>query len=288
MLILAKKVVSRLFLNLGRQARKNSLANLQHAVLHLPVSLLGSVLGKSVMHMLMDHKAEIDYRYVDRVILVGKKDVQPDKVNGLPLAIDTGRSLQLDLDHTDDKDLGLYAFAVVIHVWQIICIRMQHGELPPEEVDISLTLTWTSYFLSAHSLVKQHIRVAQDELRYAVQYWENRLKCVGYGNQWITNRWAENISTVNQDLVFYRNETADRYLKAFEKLGKEGITIAIIEEEKKGEPTQLRTMTQEPPEGMKMHVTRLQTCCTPWSSLAHLLLYEFHFINRRKVILFYD
>ena len=35
-------------------------------------ALLGSVLGKSAMHMLLDHKAEIGYRSVDRVILVGQ------------------------------------------------------------------------------------------------------------------------------------------------------------------------------------------------------------------------
>ena len=38
-------------------------------------ALLGSVLGKSVIHMLLDHKAEISYRCVDRVFLVGEKDV---------------------------------------------------------------------------------------------------------------------------------------------------------------------------------------------------------------------
>ena len=42
-------------------------------------ALLGSVLGKSVLHILLDHKAEIGYRCVDRVFLVGKKDLQPDQ-----------------------------------------------------------------------------------------------------------------------------------------------------------------------------------------------------------------
>ena len=33
-------------------------------------ALLGSVLGKSTMHMLLDHKSEIGYGLVDRVILL--------------------------------------------------------------------------------------------------------------------------------------------------------------------------------------------------------------------------
>ena len=42
-------------------------------------ALLGSVLGKLAVHMLLDHKAETGYRSVDRVILVGKKDLDPEK-----------------------------------------------------------------------------------------------------------------------------------------------------------------------------------------------------------------
>lgn len=40
-------------------------------------ALLGSVLGKLAMHMLLDHKAEIDYRSVDRVVLFGREDLFP-------------------------------------------------------------------------------------------------------------------------------------------------------------------------------------------------------------------
>lgn len=40
-------------------------------------ALLGSVLGKSIMHMLLDHKAEMGYRSIDRVVLLGKKGLDP-------------------------------------------------------------------------------------------------------------------------------------------------------------------------------------------------------------------
>ena len=54
-------------------------------------ALLGSVLGKSVLHMLLDHKAEIGYRCVDRVILVGKKDLQPDQARSFIVVLSEPR-----------------------------------------------------------------------------------------------------------------------------------------------------------------------------------------------------
>ena len=54
-------------------------------------ALLGSVLGKSVVHMLLDHKAEIDYRCVGRVILVGKRDVQPDQARSFIIILSEPR-----------------------------------------------------------------------------------------------------------------------------------------------------------------------------------------------------
>lgn len=40
-------------------------------------ALLGSVLGKSAVHMLLDHKSEIGYRLVERVVLLGREDLVP-------------------------------------------------------------------------------------------------------------------------------------------------------------------------------------------------------------------
>ena len=38
-------------------------------------ALLGSILGNYVVNMLLDHKAEIEYKYVDRIVLFGKKNM---------------------------------------------------------------------------------------------------------------------------------------------------------------------------------------------------------------------
>ena len=54
-------------------------------------ALLGSILGKSVLHMLLDHKAEIGYRCVDRVVLVGKKDLQPGQARSFIIVLSEPR-----------------------------------------------------------------------------------------------------------------------------------------------------------------------------------------------------
>ncbi len=93
--------------------------------------------------------------------------------------------------------------------------------------------------------------MSSDELKFAVQYWEDRLKLSGGGNRWMEERWAHKVPQLDQDDVIHRNDPADRYLEALDKCGKEGVAIRIIEEEKKGEKTQLRTIIEETVDGMK-------------------------------------
>ncbi len=69
-------------------------------------------------------------------------------LEGLPIAVDTAKSIRLDDTTANDDELGVYAFALVVHIWQIVCLWMQHGELPPANMEESLCLEWTSYFLS--------------------------------------------------------------------------------------------------------------------------------------------
>ena len=55
-------------------------------------ALLGSVLGKLAMHMLLDHKAEMKYRSVDRVVLVGKKNLHPSNARLFVILLSDSRS----------------------------------------------------------------------------------------------------------------------------------------------------------------------------------------------------
>ena len=198
---------------------------------------------------------EVHRRYKDFTLLLCKETATEDAyqhlLEGLPIAIGTAKSIRLDEDTVGDDELDQYALALVIHMWQIVCIRMQHGIYPPEEMEVSLCLRWAAYFLSAHAIVESCHQVSREELRFAVQYWEDRLRSMGGGNRWMEDQWANDIPHIDPDTVIHRNKTADRYLEALERYGKEGVTISIIEEEKKGDCTQLRTMTQQLPDGAK-------------------------------------
>ena len=48
--------------------------------------------GKLAMRMLLDHKAEVGYRLVDRVILVGQKDPDPGKARSFLIQLSEPRS----------------------------------------------------------------------------------------------------------------------------------------------------------------------------------------------------
>ena len=199
--------------------------------------------------------SDVHRRYQAFALLLCKETTTEDAcqrvLEGLSIAIDTARSIRLDKDTVDDEELDIHAFALVIHIWQIACLRMQHGIMPPEETEVSLCLHWTAYFLSAFTIVQASRKVSFERLRYAVQYWEDRLRSMGGGNQWMEDTWAKGIPHIDPETVVHRNQTADLYLEALEQYGKEGVTISIIEEEKKGDCTQLRTMTQQSPDAMK-------------------------------------
>ena len=171
--------------------------------------------------------------------------------DGLELAITTAKSIRLDVETTKDSELDLYAFALVIHIWQIICLRKQHGTFPSEVMEECLCLMWDAYFLSAHSILERLCSVPLSQLRSAVQYWEDRLKSSGGGNRWMKDRWAKDIPQDDLEARVPRNETADGYLAALDRHGKTGLALRIIEEEKKGEATQLRAMTLEPGDGVR-------------------------------------
>ena len=54
-------------------------------------ALLGSVLGKMAMHMLLDHKAEMRYRSVDRLVLVVKKNLDPSNARSFVILLSDPR-----------------------------------------------------------------------------------------------------------------------------------------------------------------------------------------------------
>ena len=137
--------------------------------------------------------------------------------NGLPYAIRVAKSLRLDQDMRDNEPFDKYAFALVVHVWQVVCLRLLHGVDPPEDPSKSLITYSGAYFLSAHSVVTARCSMAVSELKFAVKYWEDRLRQQGGNNPWLNDEWAKDIIQIDEDTNSHRNDTANRYLRALEE-----------------------------------------------------------------------
>lgn len=195
-------------------------------------------------------------RYADFLnnlcIVTATEPAEEHTRTGLPYAMETASSISLDDDRDVSSLLDVYAFALVIHVWQLVCLRLQNGEYPGN--DVSLSSQWSSYFLSAHVIAEQHrCKVSVSKLKKATQYWEERLQKKGEGTSWLKARWAIDIVQADQDGTFRRNATADRYLQTLDEEGVTPLTKVIMEESVNtipGERTQLARMA-ESPEGLR-------------------------------------
>ncbi len=171
---------------------------------------------------------------------------------GLPYSMETASSISLDDDTEVSSPLDVYAFALVIHVWQLVCLRLHNGEYPRD--DVSLSSQWSSYFLSAHALVEGHqCEISISDLKFATQYWEERLQEKGRGTSWLKARWAKDIEQADQDQSYSRNATSDRYLQTLDQYGVTPLTKVILEDSVNALPaerTQLATMA-ESAEGLR-------------------------------------
>lgn len=145
-----------------------------------------------------------------------------------------------------NPELDTFAFALVIHIWQLVCLRLIHGTYPDVvEPRTSLSSSWASYFNSACSLVGSACHAHKEQLKYAVEYWEERLAREG-GNRFEIP-WVKHIKQRDQGVAIYRNDVADRYLEVFEKYECCGLADLIIQEEAKGPRTQIRDAVQVSP-----------------------------------------
>ena len=102
--------------------------------------------------------------------------------NGLPYAIRAAKSFGLGQDMRDNEPFDKYAFALIVHVWQVVCLRLLQGVDPTESPSESLITYTGAYFLSAHALVTARCAMAISELKFAVKYWEDRLRQQGGNN----------------------------------------------------------------------------------------------------------
>jgi hypothetical protein len=154
----------------------------------------------------------------------GTPEAEAYTMEGLPYLICQSMSLSIEIDHSANPDLDLYAHALVIHVWLAVCLRLLQGVSPPDD---SLTFELAAYFLSAHGFTQVQFDVHVEELRFAVQYWEQRLGSMVKGNAWSRGQWFRAIPPPDPIAPSYRNPIADEYLQSMEENGKTGLMVLI-------------------------------------------------------------
>lgn len=172
----------------------------------------------------------------------GTASVAPDVKEGLPLALQRARSINLDADLSVNNDLDTYGFALIIHVWQVVCLRVQYGVFP----DDSLAWEFGAYFLSAHAIAQKYRAVTSQLLRSAVQYWEKRLSDTHICGSWRKDTWLRTVAEFDPTLPQNRNETANEYMKNLIDSGKSKLAFLIMQKDASGpHNTPLRKYTQD-------------------------------------------
>lgn len=191
-----------------------------------------------------DHAVHIVYRtfLADLCSQTNTQSAEQSTVEGLPWVLCRNRSIGLDKDLRGHRETDVYAHAVVIHVWLVICFRIQQGIPPP---DSTLVLQMSSYFLSAHAIMQQKVHVQYEHLRMAVEYWEQRPIALRIRSPWRSESWFQALPQPEMPTFRHRNATADAYLEALARGGKAELAAEIITKDQQSPyRTPLRQFTQ--------------------------------------------
>lgn len=156
---------------------------------------------------------------------------------GLPHVVRKIRSINIGTHMGDDENLDIYAYALVIHTWQLICQWIHHSICSD---DGSLSTMWGAYFLSAHSIVQPLRVVCRQELKFAVEHWEERLQKVGGRSSWLIANIFRGVPDTGVYVSQFRNETAVQYIEALQHGGKLGLALLMLDKAAEGPRTPLK------------------------------------------------
>ena len=173
----------------------------------------------------------------------GTENACPHVRKGLPYAVFTAQSLTVDRIYDCNDKLAIYAFSLVVYLWLVVCLRQQYDQTPE---DRSVSSRMAAYFLAAHTVVKTIHDVTWQELKFATQYWEERMANQGRGDSWLKDdHWYEDIPSLEEQ-PRSTDQVADEYLQILETEGKAELLKAIMEKEKDGLKTPLREVVKDP------------------------------------------
>ena len=169
----------------------------------------------------------------------GTRQILPYVQVGLKHALSRARVLDMN-QQSDDAYVKLYANTLMIHVWQVVCLRTLYSQALDENE--SPMHEFGSYTLAAHMITQETCTCSIEEFKHSLKYWENRLNNRSEQGLWRHETWLFKLP----EIVLVRksrNSIADAYLDALAK-GKSYLATEIIDKDRTGQhQTPMRTYT---------------------------------------------
>ncbi|KAL8724963.1 MAG: hypothetical protein Q9166_007656 [cf. Caloplaca sp. 2 TL-2023] len=152
-----------------------------------------------------------------------------DCLQGLPVVVSKICSLDMNKSYLHQPDLDMFAYAIVVYTWLLVCKKRLHGGFPSEEE--RLHIRWAAYFLSTIQILNDDVQdLDYEHLAFAVCHWEKR-SFKRQRNIWARDTWFAAIDMDGVDAPCYRNEEATMYLGLLRDRHIEGLTEFIVRRE---------------------------------------------------------
>ena len=182
-------------------------------------------------------------------------------IERLPIA--SGRGLGVTLDQAYGSTLHLWACALVVHLWQLVCLKAQTGDVYNGEE--SLSSRCASYFLAAWSIStgadspnlsqQDSLSVPSTEpapfdlFKGAVEYWECQFYCAGGGYRLrFIKDLLKGVPEPDPSHPHQRNTVADSYIQVLNNYGLVELAGHILDKE----------IGREPSEGPRTRMNKLR------------------------------
>ncbi|KAL8939081.1 MAG: hypothetical protein Q9216_003559 [Gyalolechia sp. 2 TL-2023] len=162
--------------------------------------------------------------------LTGTARFESDALHGLQHVSAVICSLNMSDSFHDDPKTDVFAYAVVVYTWLLVCKKRLQAALPAD--DEYLHERWSRYFLSAAQIYSDQIEVTDAAyFAFAVKYWEDRSIDPRKRSLWLRDKWLNGIAVDDVDAPCFRNGQASEYLQILEHHHIEGLTEVLVRRE---------------------------------------------------------
>ncbi|KAL9017243.1 MAG: hypothetical protein Q9185_005408 [Variospora sp. 1 TL-2023] len=181
-------------------------------------------------------------RYLGRLCLnTGTSRLEADVTRSVPHVQSTICSLEMGHSYYEEPDIDVFAFALIVYCWLVVCKKRMQGA-PPREGE-RLHVRFGAYFLAAYELLKT--KLANVELEYvvlAMDYWEERTFDHQGRSIWTRQHWFAELEMEDVNEPCRRNGEADEFLETLRNRGVEFLARSLAKKEVEQQKSALTSM----------------------------------------------